>query len=230
MTQGHEAAWQVARTACANAVQNGNHVIAGAVVQHSGGRDRAVGLCVACGKSVEVDLGDPRPEPSGYAVGSRCVPRSRWWDSADDSYLAGLAAAARKDPTFMGYAVAAFARGKGLTDSWELAAALHINRQTLFRLELFPAIRDAPAAGGGADTRAGAIIDTARAAAVQAPDLTRLLTDARVALTVEGDRETTHQRERDIEKARQDIIEAERVLQAARARLESLVAVQHELV
>jgi len=64
MTRGQEAAWQVARTACAHAVQNRNHTIAGPLAQPTG-RGRAVGLCVACGATVEVDLGDPRPAPSG---------------------------------------------------------------------------------------------------------------------------------------------------------------------
>jgi hypothetical protein len=223
MTRGQEAAWQVARTACANAVGNGNHTIAGPVAQ-SAGRGRAVGLCVVCGATVEVDLGDPQPEPSGYAVGVRCAPRQGWWHGGAESRLSGLAAAARTDPAFMGYALAAFARGKALTDSWDLAAALYIDRPTLFRLELFPALRDAPAAGGGDDGRATALRDTARDAGIGLSMLTSVLIDARAVLIDEVARAAGQQRARDIETARQEVAAADRALQAARARLASLEA------
>lgn len=219
MTRGQEAAWQVARTACANAVVNGNHTIAGPVAQ-SAGRGRAVGLCVVCGATVEVDLSDPRPEPSGYAVGVRCARRQGWWHGGAESRLSGLAAAARTDPAFMGYALAAFARGKVLTDSWDLAAALSIDRPTLFRLELFPALRDAPAAGSGAN----AIADLARDAGIGMSLFTGVLADARAVLTQEADRAAGQQCARDIETARQDVAAAEGALHGARARLAALEA------
>jgi len=225
ITRGQEAAWQVARTACAYAVQNGNHTIAGPLAQPTG-RGRAVGLCVACGATVEVDLGDPRPALSGYAVGVRCASRLGWWHGADDSRLSSLAATARTDPAFMGYALAAFARGKALTTSWDLAAALTIERPTLFRLELFPAIRDAPVTGGGADGRARAIVDTARTAGIALSMLTVVLAEARAVRDDEAGRAAGPQRERDIEGARQEVAQADRALHAARERLASLEAAQ----
>jgi len=223
MTRAHEAAWHVARAACTTAVLNGNHRIAGAVVQ-SAARSRAVGLCVACGDTVEVDLDDPRPEPSGYAVGVRCVPRHHWWRAAD-SRLSSLAAAARTDPTFMAYALAAFARGKGLEDSWELSTALSIERATLYRLDLFPSIKDASAGASAGDLRASALVETARDADIALSMLTSVLAEARAVLADEAARARRaagQPGEGEIAAARQDLAVAESAVHAARTRLESL--------
>jgi len=217
--------WQAAQSARRGAVDTGGHLIAGMLpqVDGSGRVSAAEGLCVRCGGALVVgfDAGG-RPMISGRARQEHCTPRLWWMDAGCETRLRSRAFAARQDPAFVGYTLAAYARSRAGETSFELGYALGLHGDqataTRYRLELYPM----PTGDAGALGRAA--LGIARAMGLDAARLTHVLTDAQAAVAAEEGQRAVTEREREIARAREAVTATGRVHRAAQERLDALLA------
>ncbi len=217
--------WQAAQSARRGAVDTGGHLIAGMLPQVDGaGRvSAAEGLCVRCGGGLVVDVAaGGRPTISGRARQEHCTPRLWWTDAGCETRLSRRMFGARKDPVFVGHALAAYARSRAGETGVDLAYALGLSGDqataTLYRLQLYPMpTGDAAAVGRSA-------LEIARAMGLDAARLTRVLIDAQAAVTAEAGQRATEEREREIARAREAVTATGRAHRAAQERLDALLA------
>lgn len=200
---------------------NGSHAVTG-LVSLAPHQERALGLCMACGLSLEV-LYTPRgPIITGDVRSTRCSPHPWWERTGREEMLRLLALLARRDPAFLAYHLAAYGRGRGLTDDEALAKTLHLTTGALHRLELYPVPR-APCEPLGAPAEA-----MARVIGIAPAHLGAVLVEARQVLEAEAISRLGQEGENIVAQARAAVVAAERALQAAQAHLESLCAAPTE--
>ena len=223
--------WQAAQSALRGAVELSHHLIGGMLPQvNTAGRvSVAEGLCLRCGGALVVAFDTGGPFISGRARGAVCIPRDRWWtDSGVEATVTRRAFAARTDPAFVGYALAAYARSRQAYDTgFDLARALELGvsphtRATVDRLALYPLPT------GEARATDPAVQEMARATGIDSALLARILAEARAAVAGEQGRRTVAAREEEITTVRAALVRVERERAALQERLDGLLALRDD--
>ncbi len=221
--------WQAAQRALRGAVELSHHLIGGMLpqVDTAGRVSVAEGLCLRCGGALVVAFDTGGPFISGRARGAVCIPRDRWWtDSGVEATVTRRAFAARTDPAFVGYALAAYARSRQARDTgFDLARALGLgenSRATVDRLALYPLPT------GEARATDPAVQEMARATGIDSALLARILAEARAAVAGEQGRRTVAAREEEITTVRAALVRVERERAALQERLDGLLALRDD--